>query len=173
MFIALKSCGEFRRGRRVRARWTTVESGADRQIVKCWSQWQWPPVLSFSLLALFLNALGRIIETPQLDFLRKGVCLPFRCLENRLVEKQDYHNWPKEGDDGKNTFLVSRTSLLTTHLFSQKYTSGLYTKIPYPRNGPMDSGIGMSHMRSTNNILGEVIVPSHVNGDLTIALYRS
>ena len=34
MFIALKSCGEFRRGCRVRARWVeTLDSAADRQIV--------------------------------------------------------------------------------------------------------------------------------------------
>ena len=122
---------------------------------------------------LLLNALGRIIETSKLRILRQGVYLPFRRLVNRPVEKKDYHKWPKEGNDGKNTFLVSETSLLRSHPFSQKYSPGLYRNIPYPRNGPMDSGIGMSYMRSTNNILGDVTVPSYVKGDLTIALYRS
>ena len=103
---------------------------------------------------------------------RAFICL-FAVLQTDQLRKRITTNGPRRVMTVKNTFLVFRTSLLRSHPFSQKYTSGLYTNIPYPRNGPMDSGIGMSYMRSTNNILGEVTVPSYVNGDLTIALYRS
>ena len=103
---------------------------------------------------------------------RAFICL-FAVLKTDQLRKRITTNGPRKVTRVKNTFLVSGMSFLTTHPFSQKYTSGLYTKIPYPRNGPMDSGIGMSHMRSTTDILGEALVPSYVNGDLTIAMYRS